>query len=297
MFPFRRRSWALGMVAGVMIAASLLLSAWIWPRFQSSESRPAPEAQIILESQAGVPFQILIPAYLPGGFRRKEVQVRTDLSGPRGGPMAQLVYAHPSGVLLTLSEWMPAGVAATGQANTLGVDAHECPCTCQGENQGQANRWMVDNGLLRVMGETSDPAILSSGHIGLILSTLAPAGGLLTYSSIQKLPLLAGLPPAQEVPVGANGVQEVVLVVTPKGYDPVHFSVKNGVPVRLTFRQLGNVGCGNELDIQWGEQQTGHLVLAHPNDSQVAEFTPQESDDFLFHCPHGVYQGVMTVVD
>ena len=36
------------------------------------------------------------------------------------------------------------------------------------------------------------------------------------------------------------------LVVSPGGYNPVHFAVKKDLPVRLIFTQLGDVGCGNE---------------------------------------------------
>ena len=49
--------------------------------------------------------------------------------------------------------------------------------------------------------------------------------------------------------MNAQGVQELTLVVTPGGYTPLRFAVKKGVPVKLTFRQLGQVGCGNDLPI------------------------------------------------
>jgi hypothetical protein len=156
---------------------------------------------------------------------------------------------------------------------------------------------MVDNGSLRITGETSDPLILSREHVQVILTTLAPAGGLLTYTAIENVPTAAGLPPAEEVPVNASGVQEVILVVSPSGYTPLHFSVKKDIPVRLVFRQLGEVGCGNELYIEWGEQRSGSLLLSGLGDSQLLEFTPGETGKFPFHCPHFIFQGVMTVRD
>jgi hypothetical protein len=97
---------------------------------------------------------------------------------------------------------------------------------------------------LRIMGETSDPLILSPQHVQVILSTLAPAGGLLTYSRLEAVPLAAGLPPAEEIALNAEGVQEVVLVIASSGYTPVHFSVKKDLPVRVIFKQIGQVGCG-----------------------------------------------------
>ena len=154
---------------------------------------------------------------------------------------------------------------------------------------------MIDVGPLRTMAETSDPQILSRAYLQTILSTLAPASGLLIYSSLKEVPSTYTMPPAVQVPVNSQGVQEVVLVVSSSGYTPVHFAVKRDIPVRLVFRQLGYVGCGNELFIQWGSRQQGHLLLASPTDKQVLEFTPHELGDFPFNCPHRIYEGVMTV--
>jgi hypothetical protein len=86
-----QRKRALILVAGVVIATSLLASALIWLPLQSAKQRPAPKAQAILEHQAKKPFQILIPAYLPAGFQRKDLEIRTDLTGSQGGPMVQLI--------------------------------------------------------------------------------------------------------------------------------------------------------------------------------------------------------------
>ena len=54
------------------------------------------------------------------------------------------------------------------------------------------------------------------------------------------------------MPVNADGVQEVQLVVSRSGYTPTHFAVKAGVPVRVVFRQLGYVPGGNILLLRWG---------------------------------------------
>ncbi len=52
-------------------------------------------------------------------------------------------------------------------------------------------------------------------------------------------------------------------MISQEGYTPVHFAVKKDIPVRLIFKQFGEVGCGNELWIEWGAEQPGHLLL-HP---------------------------------
>ncbi|NLS76162.1 MAG: hypothetical protein GXY76_02770 [Chloroflexi bacterium] len=107
--------------------------------------------------------------------------------------------------------------------------------------------------------------------------------------------MLANLPPAEEIPVNADGVQEVMLVVSRSGYTPLHFAVKAGVPVRLTFRQLGYVPGGNELFVRWGERKETYLILSSPQDKKTLEFTPEEPGEFRFSCPHDWYEGVMTV--
>jgi hypothetical protein len=107
--------------------------------------------------------------------------------------------------------------------------------------------------------------------------------------------MLASLPPAEQVPVNAEGVQEIVLVVSRSGYTPLHFAVKAGIPVRLTFRQLGYVPGGNELLLRWGEKEQTYLILTSPTDKKVLDFTPQQPGEYRFSCPHDWYEGVMTV--
>ncbi|MCL7453707.1 MAG: cupredoxin domain-containing protein [Anaerolineae bacterium] len=107
--------------------------------------------------------------------------------------------------------------------------------------------------------------------------------------------MLENLPPAEEVPVNEEGVQEVMLVVSRSGYTPLHFAVKAGVPVRLIFRQLGYVPGGNELFVRWGAKHETYLILASPSDTKILDFTPQEPGEYRFSCPHDWYEGVMTV--
>ncbi len=107
--------------------------------------------------------------------------------------------------------------------------------------------------------------------------------------------ILANLPPPEVVPIGADGVQEIMLVVSRSGYTPLHFSVQAGVPVRLVFRQLGYVPGGNELFVRWGENQQTYLILSSQTDTKTLEFTPLEPGEFRFSCPHDWYEGVMTV--
>jgi hypothetical protein len=280
-----------------LIITMLLVAGWAWPRMFATGPVEAPEVEAVLQAQAELPFQILIPAYLPQGFKRQEVRIFTGEPGPQGQAMAQLVYTHPLSVTLTIYEWIPGSEAAGDPANSPASGVNRCRCLCSGGNFCSANRLMVDNGPLRISAETSDPTLLSREHVQVILTTLSPAGGLLTYSTLQDVPAASNLPPAEEAPVNDEGVQELVLVVSPNGYTPVHFSVKKDIPVRLVFRVLGEVGCGNEVTFQWGAQEQETLVLSGSGDSKTLEFTPRETGQYLFHCPHYIYQGVMSVLD
>jgi len=116
-----------------------------------------------------------------------------------------------------------------------------------------------------------------------------------TRSPEEIAALVNTLPPVEEVPISEDGVQEIVLVVSRSGYTPGHFAVKAGIPVHLTFRQLGYVPGGNILLIHWDAQAEVPLILTAPADTEVLEFTPQEAGDYRFRCPHDWYEGVMTV--
>ena len=86
-------------------------------------------------------------------------------------------------------------------------------------------------------------------------------------------------------------------MVTPGGYSPLRFAVKRGVPVRVVFRQLGRVGCGNELNLPYGQGLQAGLKLRDTSDRQIAEFTPQQAGEFTFFCAHLMYKGIMVVRD
>ena len=150
----------------------------------------------------------------------------------------------------------------------------------------------------RILGDSSNVYQYAPGDAAFDLLALGVAGdtaGQGLAASPQRVVTRGELPPAEVVPINADGVQEVMLVVSRSGYTPTHFAVKAGVPVRVVFRQLGYVPGGNILLLRWGQQQEKYLVLSSLTDKQVLEFTPQEPGDFKFNCPHDWYDGVMTV--
>ena len=279
-----------GLLVSAFILIPLLLSGFFWLKISLSKPREAPEAEKILSAQTELPFQVLIPAYMPKLFNREKVEIIADQLGPNGEKMIRLIYSTRKGDSLTLSEWMPAN---QGSGKVLS----NCLCVCQTGQQCNVVGMELNVGSVRVKIEFSTPNLLYYDQMQFMLDTLGPAANRQVYSSIEDVPLSFSVPPPIEIPIGPGGVQELTLVVTPEGYSPVHFAVKKDVPVRLIFRQLGQVGCGNELIFNWEARKSATLILASAADKQVLEFTPSEAGEFRFNCPHLIYRGVMTVTD
>jgi hypothetical protein len=282
-----------GLLIGSLILIPLLLAGFFWFTFDSSEPRKAPEAERVLATQAELPFQVLIPAYLPKQFNRKRVEILSDQTGPNGERMIQLIYSTRKGDSLTLSEWLP---SAQDSGKTVSNTRH-CLCICQTVQQCSMVGMELNVGSVQIRVEFSTPNLLYYDQLQLVLDTLGPATNRQVYSAVEDVPLSFSVPPPVEISIGSEGVQEVTLVVSPQGYSPVHFAVKKDVPVRLIFRQLGQVGCGNELIFQWKARKSATLTITSESDKQIFDFTPDEAGEFRFNCPHLIYRGVMTVID
>jgi hypothetical protein len=285
------------LLIGIFVLVFLLLSGIFWVALNVSSSREAPEAERVLSAQVEMPFQVLIPAYLPKAFQREKMEIITDQAGPNGEKMVKLIYSTRKGDSIAFSEWLPS-------AGGMVENTRRCLCVCQTNKQshGDASQcnmvgMELSVGTVRVKVEFSAPNLVYYNEMQLMLNTLGPATNRQVYVSIEDVPLSFSVPPATEIAVGTDGVQEVTLIVSPQGYSPVHFAVKQDVPVRLIFRQLGQVGCGNELIFQWGSRKSQTLILESESDKKILEFTPSETGDFPFNCPHLIYRGVLTVTE
>jgi hypothetical protein len=274
---------------GIFLLILSMLAGAIWLMLNASKPREAPETERVLNAQAELPFQVLIPAYLPKSFNRKKMEIVTDHPGPNGEKMAKLIYATRRGDSITFSEWLP-----TDKETAI---ATRCLCVCQTKKQCNMVGMELNVGSVRVKVEFSAPNLIFYDEMQLMLNTLGPAANRQVFASVKDVPLSFSVPPAVEIAVGSDGVQEVSLIVSPQGYSPVHFAVKKDVPVRLIFRQLGQVGCGNELIFEWGTGKSETLLLESESDKKVLEFTPRETGEYPFNCPHLIYRGVITVTE
>lgn len=288
------KPWLLAAV----LAAVLLAAAAIWyvGWGKASEPEEAPEAQKVLDVQADMPFQILIPAYLPKSFDRAGMEIDISMTGPGGEAMVQLAYRTRTGDTLFIREWVPVNPDKEILAASRPIQTKWGQGWLLRQGEGLAAIW-VDIGPLRASIYTPRQGEIQKETLLAIAENMGPASNRQVFDFILQPPEVRQVepPPPLEIPINEQGVQEVDLIVTPGGYSPLRFSVQVDVPVRLTFRQLGRVGCGNELNLPYGTNLSAGLRLNDSNDKAVFEFTPKEPGDFTFFCSHLMYKGIMTV--
>jgi hypothetical protein len=279
-------------ITGVVVAAG----AWLILRNRAAQPTEAPEAEKVLTLQAQMPFQILIPAYLPKVFNRAEVEIDVNQLGPGSEPMVLLTYRTRQGETLYLREWVPINPDMETLAGSRPVQTKWGRGWLLRQGESLVALWS-DIGPLRVSIYSSDTTGLPAEQILAIADNMGPASNRQVFSFLLETPKVAEMPPPPpvEIPINAEGVQEVDLIVTPGGYSPLRFAVKVGVPVRLTFRQLGEVGCGNELIFPADPANPAALFLPSESDTIEYDFTPQTVGEFMFYCSHQMYRGIMTV--
>jgi hypothetical protein len=293
----RQRIWPGWPVLGVLVFAGLVILGIVLSQSAVPDlSAEAPEYEKVQAVQGNMPFQILIPAFMPKEFDRAGVNIQVDQSGPGGEPMVQLTYRTIQGATLFLRQWVPVhpDKEILGASRPIQTKWGRGWLLTQGDTL--AALW-VDIGPLRTSIYSSDVQLISKELLLQMAETLGPASNQQVFSFSVEKTFIQELapPPPEEIKVNDQGVQELTLVVTPGGYSPLRFAVRQGVPVRLLFRQLGQVGCGNELIFPANPESPSSLTLASEHDKQVLEFTPRHVGDFEFFCSHRMYRGVMTV--
>ncbi len=292
----RRRIWLL---FGALVLMGLIVIG-IWQVSASASApREAPEAQKVLDVQANIPFQILIPAYLPTVFDRAGMDIKVDTLGPSGEPMAQLAYHTRQGATVFMREWVPVNPDMEILSGSRPIETKwgKGWLLTQGGNSLVA-LW-VDVGPLRISIFSPNLNAISREQIVQVAETLGPPSNNQIFAFDIDPPKIKDMPPPPPVEIATNaeGIQEVTLVITPGGYSPLRFAVKKGVPVRLIFRKLGEVGCGDTLIFPADPTSPTALSLDATHDKQVLEFTPQQTGEFQFHCAHMMYRGLFFVHD
>lgn len=256
----------------------------------------APEAATVLAAQSKMPFQIMIPAFLPEAFQRADVAIKLSGSGPGGEPMVELVYKTKEGASVTLQEWVPVNPDLEILSASRPIQTKWGRAWHLKQGDSLSAMW-VDVGPTRVSVFTADLDVLSDESLLSVAETLGPASNKVVFSfKAEPTKIKAMAPPKPfKVPVNKQGVQAITLVVTPGGYSPLRFAVKKDVPVKLTFRQLGEVGCGNEIIYPSDPTSPVSLQLESAGDQKVLDYTPKVLGTFEFKCSHLMYRGLVTV--
>ncbi|MBP7687741.1 MAG: cupredoxin domain-containing protein [Thermoflexales bacterium] len=281
-------------IAGVLVGA-LAIGVWqVSSRTPDTQVREAPEAERILAVQANMPFQILIPAYLPPQFDRANVEIDVSQIGPGGEPMVHLAYRSSKGTMF-FREWVPINPDKEILSGSRPIETQWGNGWLLKQGETLAAIW-ADVGPMRISAYSPDQKAVTVEQLLQMVNTLGPASNSQVFSFSVDLPSVRQVepPPPYEVPI-KDGVQEFTLVVTPGGYDPLRFSVQQGLPVRMTFRALGQVGCGKELVLPTDSRNTLSVYLKSDTEIRTVEFMPSEAGTFLFNCSHQMYRGVMTV--
>jgi hypothetical protein len=278
----------------ILVAVGLMAIPGMLDR--GAADHEAPEAAKVLAVQSKMPFQIMIPAYLPPEFDRAHVEVHVQKAGPSGEPMAELTYGTGSedGPKLYVHEWVPGNPQRETLANSRPIKTKWGKGWLL-QQEGLSAVW-TDVGPTRTSIYTGDVGKISREQLLAMAESLGPASNRVVFSFVAQPPQIKDMPaPAPYVVPVKNGVQEFTLVITPGGYDPIRVSVKKGVPVKMRFRMLGQVGCGNELIFPADPDNLSALAVKSPSDEKVLTFTPKRTGGFEFYCGHRMFRGLLFV--
>ncbi len=75
----------------------------------------------------------------------------------------------------------------------------------------------------------------------------------------------------------------------------MRFAVQAGTPVKINFRALGQVGCGDTLIFPTSLDRSVSVQVSGDSPVQIIEFTPQSPGEYGFRCTSNCFRGIMTV--
>jgi len=90
----------------------------------------------------------------------------------------------------------------------------------------------------------------------------------------------------------SNGIQEINMIQTHKGYSPNLLVVKKNIPVKLTVSSKNNATCASYLVIE----EYGVRRFLELGDNLI-EFTPTKTGDIKFSCGMGMHPGIIRVIE
>ncbi len=292
---WKKRRWQVACGTGLAVIA-LTIAIFV-------SSQPvllaAPEVPKIIAAQQDLKFGILIPTYMPRGFDRENVELKVLPSGPSGEPVAELTYRNlGKKAAIFFRQWVPGNAEMENLNKSVPIETKwgKGFLMTQGGKSGIGELWVMV-GQLRVAIASSNLQICSPEQLLQMANTIGLASEDQVYTfKMDPLEIHGAAPPAPfEVPLNADGIQELNLTITPGGYSPIRFAVKKGIPLKINFRAIGEVGCGNTLTLPMGDGNGLAMTVTKTKLQDTAEFTPQNAGQFQFNCGHFTFRGIMTV--
>ena len=129
------------------------------------------------------------------------------------------------------------------------------------------------------------------GAIVLVLGFVNFGNGLTVSGANFSWPSFGGSAAAVAVPI-VDGEQVVNMTQLADGYEPNHFTIKKGIPVKWIIDSKSAYTCA--ASIRMPAYNVATFLQAGEN---VVRFTPTQTGPLHFTCGMGMYSGTFTVVD
>ena len=157
----KRWWWLAGGVAALFIVLGVV--SFIVSR---PDTYDPPEAEKILAAQQNLNFGILIPAYLPKGFDRKDVELKITDNATNGEPLVELMYRYDrKKAAIHIGEWVPANPELETLYGSKPIETRWGKGYLLTQTKALCTVW-VDIGLLRVSASTTSLELGIQGKTG-----------------------------------------------------------------------------------------------------------------------------------
>lgn len=89
-----------------------------------------------------------------------------------------------------------------------------------------------------------------------------------------------------------NGIQEINIQASSRGYTPNYVQLKAGVPTKLNLTASGRLGCASQFRIP----TLGVVKNLAPDSTTTIEITPQQKGKLIGTCAMGMFSVIMDVI-
>lgn len=197
----------------ILFGIATIIGGILLHRQLNPTSTQASEAEKILNIQASIPFQILIPAYLPQQFDRDGVDVNVKHKGPGGQPTVQLTYRTRKGATLFVREWVPVNRDKEVLTSSRPIRTKWGRGWMLSQGHNLFTLW-VDAGPLRTSIYTARLDVIKKEEVLAIANSLEPASNRQVFSSVADTPQISKAPappPVERQPMGSANLPAAMI--------------------------------------------------------------------------------------